>query len=32
MGLTDYFLIKENSIYLGNAEFIFKNGILVDIK
>lgn len=31
-GLNDSLLIKNNVMYLGNTEFIFNDGILIDVK
>ncbi|HAE2268915.1 TPA_asm: hypothetical protein GND82_003526 [Salmonella enterica subsp. salamae serovar 60:g,m,t:z6] len=31
-GLNDSLLIKNNAMYLGNTEFIFNDGILIDVK
>ncbi|EJV4167349.1 hypothetical protein N6D82_004329, partial [Salmonella enterica] len=30
--LNDSLLIKNNVMYLGNTEFIFNDGILIDVK
>lgn len=31
-GLTDSLLIKDHVFYLGNIEFIFNNGVLIDVR